>query len=252
MDSCHSLTLACPFISEQFVALLAAAFKGAHGVPAEVIAASVVLLAFVDVWVEKIKEWEQKGHQWMHKFVFLCVSVGKQGCHSALKYCLPSFHLILYHNSSLLERKLGQSLPHKHKDTHCPCTASTSLWFNVWISFSVLSSFYWLFQIRCSVSSWCTGMVHLVLCLFKAAWISLWRFSLGSHILIPWYASYLELMESGCWEREGGETENSINVLSFGNVDTEYICTIFTYNVFDLFSWKLGLGISTQYRYRLK
>lgn len=48
-DSCQALTLACPLISEQFVAFLAAAFKGAHCVPAEVIAASVVLLAFVDV-----------------------------------------------------------------------------------------------------------------------------------------------------------------------------------------------------------
>ena len=56
MDRCQSLTLACPFIGEQFVALLATAFEGAHGVPAEVIAASVVLLALVDVCVEEIKE----------------------------------------------------------------------------------------------------------------------------------------------------------------------------------------------------
>lgn len=48
----QSLTLACPFISEQFVAFLAAAFEGAHRVPAEVIAASVVLQAFVDVCVK--------------------------------------------------------------------------------------------------------------------------------------------------------------------------------------------------------
>lgn len=48
----QSLTLARPFISEQFVAFLAAAFEGAHRVPAEVIAASVVLQAFVDVWVK--------------------------------------------------------------------------------------------------------------------------------------------------------------------------------------------------------
>ena len=49
IDSCQSLTLACPFISEQFVAFLAAAFKGAHCVPAEVITAAIVLQAFVDV-----------------------------------------------------------------------------------------------------------------------------------------------------------------------------------------------------------
>lgn len=48
----QSLTLACPFISEQFVAFLAAAFEGAHRVPAEVIAAAVVLQAFVDVCVK--------------------------------------------------------------------------------------------------------------------------------------------------------------------------------------------------------
>lgn len=35
------------------MAFLTAAFKGAHCVPAEVIAASVILLAFVDVWVRK-------------------------------------------------------------------------------------------------------------------------------------------------------------------------------------------------------
>lgn len=56
IDSCQSLTLACPFISEQFVAFLAAAFEGAHCVPAEVITAAIVLQAFIDVWVEKTRE----------------------------------------------------------------------------------------------------------------------------------------------------------------------------------------------------
>lgn len=61
IDSCQSLTLARPFICEQLVAFLAAAFEGAHRVAAEVVAASVVLLALVDVWVEKIQEWETEG-----------------------------------------------------------------------------------------------------------------------------------------------------------------------------------------------
>lgn len=45
----HSLTLTRPFISEKFVALLAAAFKRSHCVTAEVVAASVVLQALIDV-----------------------------------------------------------------------------------------------------------------------------------------------------------------------------------------------------------
>lgn len=45
----HSLTLTRPFISEKFVALLAAAFKRSHCVTAEVVAASVVLQAFINV-----------------------------------------------------------------------------------------------------------------------------------------------------------------------------------------------------------
>lgn len=48
--------MACALVGEQLVAFLAAAIEGAHRVPAEVIAAAVVLLAFVDVWVEKQKE----------------------------------------------------------------------------------------------------------------------------------------------------------------------------------------------------
>lgn len=58
--SCPSLTLACPFIGEQFVALLTAAFEGAHRVPTEVITASVVLLAFVDVWDGENKRKENR------------------------------------------------------------------------------------------------------------------------------------------------------------------------------------------------
>lgn len=51
-----SLTLARPFVGQKFVALLAAALEGAHCVPAEVIAAAVVLQAFVNVWERKNKE----------------------------------------------------------------------------------------------------------------------------------------------------------------------------------------------------
>ena len=43
------LTLACPLVRQELVALLAAAFKAAHGVSAEVVAASVVHQALVDV-----------------------------------------------------------------------------------------------------------------------------------------------------------------------------------------------------------
>lgn len=42
--------LACSFISEQLVTFLTAAFEGAHCVPAEVITASVVFLAFIYVF----------------------------------------------------------------------------------------------------------------------------------------------------------------------------------------------------------
>lgn len=51
-----SLTLACPFISQKFVAFLAAALEGAHCVPAEVIAAAVVLQAFINVCKRKTKK----------------------------------------------------------------------------------------------------------------------------------------------------------------------------------------------------
>lgn len=54
--------MACPFIGEQLVAFLTAAFEGAHCVPAEVIAAAVVLLAFINVWVEEIKGKQSDGH----------------------------------------------------------------------------------------------------------------------------------------------------------------------------------------------
>lgn len=44
------LTLAAPLVDEQLVALLAAALKAAHRVPADVVAAAVVEPALVDVW----------------------------------------------------------------------------------------------------------------------------------------------------------------------------------------------------------
>lgn len=44
-----SPTLTRPFIGEKFVTLLAAALKRSHGVTAEMVAASVVFQAFIDV-----------------------------------------------------------------------------------------------------------------------------------------------------------------------------------------------------------
>lgn len=58
----HSLTLTRPFISEKFVALLAAALKRSHCVTAEVVAASIVLQALIDVWGKKVKKLK-KGFQ---------------------------------------------------------------------------------------------------------------------------------------------------------------------------------------------
>lgn len=48
---CRSLTLARPFVGEQLVAFVTAALEGAHRVPAELITAAVVFLAFVNVCV---------------------------------------------------------------------------------------------------------------------------------------------------------------------------------------------------------
>lgn len=42
------------------MAFLAAALKGAHSVSAEVVTASVILLAFIDVWAEKMKRERQQ------------------------------------------------------------------------------------------------------------------------------------------------------------------------------------------------
>lgn len=61
------------------MAFLAAAFEGAHRVPAEVIAASVVLLAFVNVWKEK-----QKGSKLVSK----------------LKWVIGKTRQVLFHNFS--------------------------------------------------------------------------------------------------------------------------------------------------------
>lgn len=44
------LTLAVPLVDEQFVAFLAAALEAAHRVPADVVAATIVEPALVDVW----------------------------------------------------------------------------------------------------------------------------------------------------------------------------------------------------------
>lgn len=60
-----SLTLACPFVRQELVAFLAAALEGAHCVPAEVIAAAVVLQALVNVWKTKPKRMLEKAHKAM-------------------------------------------------------------------------------------------------------------------------------------------------------------------------------------------
>lgn len=58
-SAASSLTLTCPFIRQKFVAFLAAALEGAHRIPAEVVAAAVVLQAFVNVWEREKKKKKQ-------------------------------------------------------------------------------------------------------------------------------------------------------------------------------------------------